>query len=621
MTGSDEPQKLNVEMDALAKKATQLQQKISDLSVGINMGDLHEQKANLEQLETVQQRIATLQEQLSNAKTTGKTADRNANIRKLQIELTAAQKEAVKLQRSLGQISGMKAAAKNAGLTAKGLLQAKYNAVMLDKESRKANRTLISIARVLSLMAVRMAVRTIIRLTKEGIQNLAKYDSTFNASMSKMMSRITQLKNSFSALMAPVINAVSPLIDAFLAKISSVVTQLTLQLGALFGQTQTTVAVYQAENYAKSLGTAADNAKKLKKNLAGFDRFNLLGSPDSDTDDGKADPLLSFKKVDTSEQAAKFAPLRTAAKRVADALGNIFSRVRKILEDLFDIPEGETILTWLVDKLNDLADWLKENEELLSKLLVGILGLLVLNKIISLFTGLSSSVSALGPILHALLSPIGLVISAFAGALIVTGNFGAFIEQMKTILGGLIDFVVGVFSANWEQAWKGIGNIAIGIINGCVLLVESLINVIVRIVNFLLAPVADIIADIGGLMGFNLNRSFQIPEADFSGKLLPKFSSGGLVPNTGQLFVANEAGPELIGNLGGSTAVMNQEGIVRAVSQGVAEAVRSVMGVQGSSGNQPIQLNIQLNGESIYKDVVRRHNHETRLRGRSPLTV
>lgn len=623
MTGSAEPQKLNAEMDALSERATQLQEKISGLSIGMDVGKLHEERANMEQLESVQKRMAALQEKLATAKTTGKTPDRNANVRKLQMDLTAAQKEAVKLQRSLGQISGLKAAAKNAGLTAKGLLQAKYNAVMLDKEARKANRTFVSIARVLSLMAVRMAVRTIIRLTKEGIQNLAQYDATFNASMSKMMSRVTQLKNSFATLMAPIINAVSPLIDAFLGKLSSVITELTLKLGALFGQTQTTIAVYQAEDYAKSLGKASDNASKLKKSLAGFDRFNLLGSPDSEVDDGKADPKLSFQTVDTSEAAAKFEPLRNAAARVAAALGRIFSGAREILEGLFDIPEGESVLTWLVDKLEGLATWLEENEELVSKLLVGLLGLLVLNKVVNVFMGLGNVISTLGPIISALTGPVGLVIAGFAAALAITGNFGAFIEELKTILGGLIDFVAGIFTGDWDRAWKGVGNIAIGIINGCVLLVESLINVIIKLANFLLAPVADIIADCADLLGFSINRNgfMEIPEVDFSGDLLPTFASGGMIPNTGQLFVANENGPELIGNLGGSTAVLNQDGIVRAVSQGVAEAVRSVMGAQGGSNNQPIQLQVQLNGEPIYKDVVRRHNNETRLRGRSPLTV
>jgi len=621
LTGSDEPERINAEMDALTARATELQSEISGLSVGMDVGKLHQQKEDMEQLESVQKRIAALQGKISSAQTTGKTADRSSSVRKMQMDLTAAQKEAVKLQRSLGQIGGLKAIAQNAKLTAKGLLQAKYNAVMLDKEAKKANRSFVSITRVLSLMAVRMAVRSIIRLTKEGIQNLAQYDSAFNSSMSRMKSSVTQLKNSFATLLAPIINAVTPLVEALLGKLSSVITQLTLQLGALFGQTQTTVAVYQAEDYAKSLGTAASNAKQLKKNLAGFDRFNLLGQ--QDTDDGTADPLLSFKTVDTSEQAASFEPLRNAASRVAKALGNIFSGVRDILENLLGVPEGESLLTWLVDRLNDLATWLEENEELVSMLVTGILGLMVLNKIVNIFMGFSGTISALSAAFSALLSPVGLVIAALVAALALTGNFGEFIEQLKVIFGGLIDFVAGIFTNDWDRAWKGILNIGIGLINGCVVLVESLVNLIIKLINFLLAPIADIIADCADLLGLSVNRNgfLEIPEVDFSMDLLPTLATGGLVPNTGQLFIANESGPELVGSMGNKSAVLNQDGIVQAVSQGVAEAVRSVMGTGATGSNQPIQLSVELNGEPIYKDVVRRHNNETRLRGRSPLTV
>lgn len=49
------------------------------------------------------------------------------------------------------------------------------------------------------------------------------------------------------------------------------------------------------------------------------------------------------------------------------------------------------------------------------------------------------------------------------------------------------------------------------------------------------------------------------------------FASGGF-PTTGQLFMAREAGPELVGTLGGQTAVANNAEIVSGISQGVASA-------------------------------------------------
>lgn len=74
-----------------------------------------------------------------------------------------------------------------------------------------------------------------------------------------------------------------------------------------------------------------------------------------------------------------------------------------------------------------------------------------------------------------------------------------------------------------------------------------------------------------------------------------KLSTGGIVQaatgglyNGGQLIQAREAGPELIGNLGGGkTAIMNNDQIVESVSNGVYKAVVEAMGAMqgGDSGD------------------------------------
>lgn len=89
----------------------------------------------------------------------------------------------------------------------------------------------------------------------------------------------------------------------------------------------------------------------------------------------------------------------------------------------------------------------------------------------------------------------------------------------------------------------------------------------------------------------------------FSGgswKPIKKYAVGGL-PNMGQMFVAREAGPELVGTLGGHTAVMNNDQIVSSVSVGVAQAVKEVIQPlvkMGGGNNRPIQ--ISLDGKVIF---------------------
>lgn len=57
---------------------------------------------------------------------------------------------------------------------------------------------------------------------------------------------------------------------------------------------------------------------------------------------------------------------------------------------------------------------------------------------------------------------------------------------------------------------------------------------------------------------------------------IAKYADGGL-PSMGQMFVAREAGPELVGTIGGHTAVMNNNQIVASVSDGVFNALNPVL--------------------------------------------
>lgn len=67
------------------------------------------------------------------------------------------------------------------------------------------------------------------------------------------------------------------------------------------------------------------------------------------------------------------------------------------------------------------------------------------------------------------------------------------------------------------------------------------------------------------------------------------FASGGF-PQMGELFVANEAGPEFVGNIGGRTAVANNDQIVEGISAGVAAAMMA----QNELLTQQIQILLEL---------------------------
>lgn len=71
----------------------------------------------------------------------------------------------------------------------------------------------------------------------------------------------------------------------------------------------------------------------------------------------------------------------------------------------------------------------------------------------------------------------------------------------------------------------------------------------------------------GGGRGFATGGVFT----GSSWQAITQYASGGQ-PSQGQMFIAREAGPELVGTLGGKTAVMNNDQIVASVSNGVYQA-------------------------------------------------
>ena len=139
---------------------------------------------------------------------------------------------------------------------------------------------------------------------------------------------------------------------------------------------------------------------------------------------------------------------------------------------------------------------------------------------------------------------------------------------------------------NWIiGGFEGMAN---GVIGG--------INSMIRALNLLSFTVPDWVPGIGGeKFGFNLR---YLNEVSFG--RLETYARGGF-PDEGQVFVAREAGAEMVGSISGKTAVANNDQIVEAVSQGVYAAVMSAMKQRDSSGTAKIE--VYLDGRQISASV------------------
>lgn len=98
---------------------------------------------------------------------------------------------------------------------------------------------------------------------------------------------------------------------------------------------------------------------------------------------------------------------------------------------------------------------------------------------------------------------------------------------------------------------------------------------------------------------------------------IQRYASGGN-PFTGQMFIAREAGPELVGTLSGHTAVMNNDQIVASVSAGVYRAVSAAMQRGGGQQGTPVEMHVYVGGKEVTDYVIKDVNNRTLATGRSP---
>lgn len=107
--------------------------------------------------------------------------------------------------------------------------------------------------------------------------------------------------------------------------------------------------------------------------------------------------------------------------------------------------------------------------------------------------------------------------------------------------------------------------------NGVIGGIESAINWIIRGINKLVGGFNKVVQWAADVLGKDWGGVNLVSEVTFNRLTVPTYATGGF-PEQGQMFIAREAGAEMVGNIGRKTAVVNNEQIVASVSAGVAEA-------------------------------------------------
>lgn len=206
-------------------------------------------------------------------------------------------------------------------------------------------------------------------------------------------------------------------------------------------------------------------------------------------------------------------------------------------------------------------------------------------------------------------------------------------EAVKTFFSGIWEGIKTAATDAWtaiqsaidavvepvETAWNAVKTTFDTIWSGIQTAAETAWNAIKDAINAVLTPIQNAIDKLNEFFGLpssktvdvqiNQHTTYTYTRQDGTsfeygtGSSGPRgFASGGIVPS-GQMFIAREAGPELVGTLGGHTAVANNQQIVTGIYEGVKAAMQDA---GSSNGGGAMNVNVYLDGKQITAAVEKR---------------
>lgn len=380
-----------------------------------------------------------------------------------------------------------------------------------------------------------------------------------------------------------------------------------------------------------SIGSAVKNAEKLKKSILGIDEINALSDNKSALSSGasayndafasliKDEPYNFLGNIDTKQMDELKAKLEDILWYVT-AIGvglTTWKMSKKLGADTITAAGWTLSLTGLILEIKGLTSIITDGidtQNFLETLLggagliagAGILGKKAFGAFISPFStkaitggmfGASMGAIAVGiPMLitgiysgiteglnemNAILIPMASTMVGAGIGMILGGPVGAGIGAAVGLVVGAVTDLILYLRDNWDkvEAWwtnfttkvstsmdklkvigKSVGDFASNTIksaiNGTLTFCENRINGFIRLLN-------KAVVFINKIPGVNINPIAEIK--------IPKLASGGMV-STGQMFIAREAGPEMVGTIGNRTAVANNNQIVAGIASGVSAA-------------------------------------------------
>ena len=465
----------------------------------------------------------------------------------------------------------------------------------VESSSKKIQQSSKQIGGAASVFIGTMAVKAIGALIQAGIKGMdtmyqfsAATGGQFHQAMDSVYSSFQSVKTALGSTFATILTALAPAISQICSLLITAANALSFFFAMLSGQSGYTKAVMTTASYgaaaANSLGSAAGSAEKLRKSLLGIDEINALQDPNSGGGGGGGGggagggaPGLEYVEFDG------------IAKDISKVMGKIKKTVEKHVGDIVGLVQAsfKAFGALLNGSEEDFKEAMDEYFRIVSE-----------NKV---FNWLHNAVADVWKFLSNFVYDIRInwkqfeldVVKGWGNicALFNNGEVPAAIQKTidkleveKMEIEYTHQNTLGMIDAFRESGnvgfWTTQNNLyALGTsADGTATKVWSIYNAL---------------DSIGHWSGSTIHLSAS---GTIHGGGGFTFASGGF-PDTGSLFVAREAGPEMVGTIGGRTAVANNNDIVAAVSQGVFQAVAQAMG--SGSGTSNTEIAVYMDSEVV----------------------
>ena len=447
--------------------------------------------------------------------------------------------------------------------------------------------------------------RQISQAFQEGTQNLYQYskaiDGKFAQSMDRLSTSFLYLKNAIGAAVAPIINAVTPALESLIDTVAEFGNKLAETFAALTGATTFKKAIKSHKEYAEAVN-ATNNA------LAKFDEINNITT-------SKGDKNQDYGSMfETAQVGMKISNFGVA---IGNTLNGIIGGINRKLESVDFRKLAKKLTTGLTDMVKTID--FGAVGELFTTLVLGVFDFA--DEVVDWLTNGDLQRTMLGALTE-LINGIGWeelfeTITEFILATITRiSNFTADTDAWSKLLSAVWKALLGILKGvgkgiwNWlnktsiwdmiKQVWfltnpmgATIGNLLFSKIE------EGLGEGWQKIKNWLKNhTLVDLIKSIWGGVTDWFGSVFDVSPKNT--KKIQGYASGGYV-TSGDIFITRENGiPEMVGSIGGRTAVANNDQIVEAISIGVYNAYMDAMSRSGGNKQPTI---VQINGREVFRAV------------------